>query len=117
MRMLAGEIFPAVTDDVRRSEIFDRICSREHAIPSIYTCIENTKWLELSVRILKEILPENEGTDQRIHLRRSNVALWRFFLAGLPAALFLALRHFPEMDGQAPRKDAPKQNSPSSRIQ
>lgn len=57
--MLAGDILPAVKDDQRRSETFDRICSIEHIIPSIYTCIEDTKWLEPSVRILKELLPKN----------------------------------------------------------
>jgi len=58
MRMFAGDILPAVKDDNRRSEIFDRICSVEHMISSIYMCIENSKWLEPNVRILKELLPK-----------------------------------------------------------
>lgn len=136
MRMLAGDIFPAVRDDARRSEIFDRICSREHAIPSIYTCIENTKWLEPGVRILKELLPENgKGSVSQqfraLHNRQANMKVQTseftsedrtspsgdaFWLSYRQLFLF-ALRHFPEMDGQSPRKDAPKQNTPSSGIQ
>ena len=134
--MLAGDIFPAVREDARRSEIFDRICLREHTIPSIYTCIENTKWLEPGVRILKELLPENgKGSISQqfraLHNRQANMKVQTseftsedrtspsgdaFWLSHRQLFLF-ALRHFPEMDGQSPRKDAPKQNTPSSGIQ
>ena len=57
--MLAGDILPAVKDDNRRSDIFDRICSVEHMILLIYIYAEDSKWLEPRVRILKELLPNN----------------------------------------------------------
>jgi len=55
--MLAGDVLPAVTADDQRLRIFDRVYSIEHVIPSIYTFLEDTKYLEPPVRILKELLP------------------------------------------------------------
>lgn len=56
-RVLAGDTLPAVTAGDQRSQIFDRVCSIEHVIPSIHTFFEDTKYLELPARILKELLP------------------------------------------------------------
>jgi len=55
--MLAGDILPAVVAGDHRSQIFDRVCSIEHVIPSIHTFLEDTKYVEPPVRILKELLP------------------------------------------------------------
>jgi hypothetical protein len=134
--MLAGDILPAVKDDNRRSEIFDRICTVEHMISSIYMCIENSKWLEPGVRILKELLPNNgKGSIaeqfRALHNRQANMKVQTseftsedrtlpsgnsFWMSYRQIFLF-SLRHFPEMDGQAPRKDVAKQSSPHPGIQ
>ena len=57
IKMLAGDILPAVTADHQRSRILDRACSIEHVIPFIHTFLEDTKYLEPPARILKELLP------------------------------------------------------------
>ena len=135
-QMLAGDVLPAVKDDGRRTEIFDRICSTKRVIPSLYTCIENTKWLEPAVRILKELLPENgKGSLSQqfrlLHNGQANMNVQTseftvenrtspsgdsFWLSYRQLFLF-ALRHFPVMDGQAPRKDAPRQSGSPPGIQ
>ncbi len=134
--MLAGDILPAVKDDNRRSDIFDRICSVEHMISSIYMCAEDSKWLEPGVRILKELLPNNgKGSIaeqfRALHNGQANMNLQTseftsedrtlpsgnsFWLSYRQVFLF-SLRHFPAMDGQAPRKDVAKQSSPHPGIQ
>jgi hypothetical protein len=134
--MLAGDILPAVKDDSRRTEIFDRICSVEHLISSIYTCIEDSKWLEPSVRILKELLPNNgKGSiSQQFRALHNGQAKMKVqtseftyedqtfssgnsFWVSYRQVFLFSLRHFPAMDGQAPRKDAAKQSSPHPGIQ
>ena len=134
--MLAGDILPAVKDEDRRSEIFDRICSLEHVILSIYMCIENTKWLEPAVRILKEPLPATDKGSipqqfRALHNGQANMKVQiseftfedrtsssgdAFWLSYRRIFLF-SLRHFLAMNGQAPRKDAAKQSSPHPIIQ
>jgi len=136
MRMLAGDILPAVKDDNRRSDIFDRICSVEHMISSIYMCAEDSKWLEPGVRILKELLPNNGKRSiaeqfRALHNGQANMELQTseftsedrtlpsgnsFWLSYRQVFLF-SLRHFPAMDGQAPRKDVAKQSSSHPGIQ
>ena len=136
MRMLAGDILPAVKDDNQRSQIFDRICSVEYMISSIYVCIENSKWLEPGVRILKELLPTNKKGSisqqfRALHNGQANMKVqtseFTFEDRTLPSGdsfwlsyrqIFLfSLRHFPVMDRQAPRKDLAKESSPRSGIQ
>src|SRR5947207_25155 len=46
MRMLSGELFPAIKADDIRSQIFNRLCSIKHIIISIHTFQEDTKYLE-----------------------------------------------------------------------
>ncbi|KAL2056560.1 hypothetical protein ABVK25_002954 [Lepraria finkii] len=136
MRMLAGDILPAVKDNNRRSEIFDRICSIEYMILSIKTCIENSKWLEPAVRILKQLLPNNgKGSiSQQFHALHNGQAslkvqtseftsedrTWAFgdsFWLSYRQVFLFSLRHFPAMDSQAPRKDVATQSSPYPRKQ
>ena len=136
MRMLACDILPAVKDGNQRDEIFNRICSVEHIIPSLYTCIEDTKWLEPGVRILKELLPINGrgSMSQQFHALHNGQANTRVqtseftyddrtmssgdsFPLSYRQLFLFTLRHFPAMDGQAPRKDVAKQSSPNSGIQ
>jgi len=57
--MLKGDILPAIKSWEQRSAILERIYSVEYIIPSIYTFLKDTKYLELGAKILKKILPVN----------------------------------------------------------
>jgi len=130
IKMLAGDVLPAVTADDQRSRIFDRACSIEHVILSIHTFLEDTKYLEPPARILKELLPgkckgsmtqhfsalHNGQTKVRVQMSEytfedqtspSGRSSW---LSYRQLWLF-ALRHFPVMDGQSPRRDKTKQSA------
>ena len=136
MRMVAYDILPALKDGHQREGIFNRICSVEHIIPSIYTCIEDTKWLEPGVRILKELLPingrgsisqqfralHNGQADMKVQTSEftyedRTAASGDSFPLSYRQLFLFTLRHFPAMDGQAPRKDVAKQSSLNSGIQ
>lgn len=57
MRMLARELFPAIRDDNMRSQILERLCSINYVITTMYTFLEDIKYLEPYTRLLKKILP------------------------------------------------------------
>ncbi len=126
-RMLAGDVLKAVTADDQRSRIFHRVCSIEHVIPSIHTFLEDTKYLEPPARILKELLPGKcKGSMSQhfsaLHSGQTKVKLQtseytfedRTSPSGRSSWLsyrqlwLFALRHFPVMDGQSPRRDKTK---------
>lgn len=130
MRMLARELFPAIRDDNIRSQILERLCSIKHVIITIHTFLEDTKYLEPCTRILKKLLPrKSKGSLSQyfnaLHSGQPNVKVQttEFSLedrtfSGSHASWvayrvlwLLTLRHFPVMDGQAPRKDIGKQNT------
>jgi len=130
IRMIAGDVLPAVTADDQRSRIFDRVCSIGHVIPSIHTFLEDTKYLEPPARILKELLPGKcKGSLSQhfsaLHSGQTKVKVqtseFTFEDRTLPSGrsswlsyrqLWLfALRHFPVMDGQSPRRDKTKQST------
>ena len=99
-------------------------------------CVEDSKWLEPGVRILKELLPTNgKGSISQqfraLHNGQANIKMQTseftsedrtspsgnsFWLSYRQIFLF-SLRHFPVMDGQALRKDVAKQSSPHPEIQ
>jgi hypothetical protein len=127
MRMLSRELFPAIQDDNIRSQILERICSIKYVIITIYTFLEDTKYLEPCTRILKKVLPgKSKGSLSQyfnaLHNGQPNVKVQttestfddRTFSSSYASWVayrvlwLLALRHFPEMDGQAPRKDIGK---------
>ena len=100
-------------------------------ISSIYMCIENSKWLEPGARIMKELLPNNgKGSISQqfraLHNGQANMKVQtgeftsedrmlpsgNSFWPSYRQIFLFSLRHFPEMDGQAPRKDIAKQSSP-----
>lgn len=129
-RMLAGDIFPAVKADDQRSQIFDRSCSIEHVIPSIHTFLENTKYLEPPARILKQLLPGKckgsmsqhfsalHGGQVKVKVQTSEFTFEdRTSSSGRSSWLsyrqlwLFALRHFPVMDGQSPRRVRAKQST------
>ena len=130
IRMLANDILPAITTDDQRLRIFDCICSIEYVILSIHTFLEDTKYLEPSARILKELLPGKcKGSMSQyfsaLHSGQTKVKVqiseFTFEDQMLPSGRSLwlsyrqlwlfALRHFPVMDGQLPRRDNTKESA------
>ena len=128
--MLAGELFPAIRGDNIRTQIFERLCTIKHVIISIHTFLEDTKYLEPCSRILKKLLPSKCKGSLSEHYaalhsgqRNARVQTAEFTFEdrtlSVPPVSWLAyrmlwlctLRHFPVMDGQAPRRDIGKRNS------
>jgi hypothetical protein len=129
MRMLAGEFFPAIRDYNIRTQIFERLCTIKHVFISIHTSLEDTKYLEPCSRILKKLLPSKCKGSLSEHYaalhsgqRNARVQTAEFTfedgtLFVLPASWLAyrmfwlrTLRHFPVMNGQAPRRDIGKRN-------
>jgi len=126
--MRAKELFPAIQDETNRSQLLERLCSIKHVITTIHTLIEDTKYLEPCSRILKKILPsKSKGSLAQsfrgLHNGQRHAKVQttdytsenRTYSSGSHASWvayrvlwLLALRHFPQMDGQAPRKDVGK---------
>ena len=52
-----GELFPLIKDKSRRRKLRDRLFSLPRMISSMYTMIQNTKFLEIGGRLLKSLLP------------------------------------------------------------
>ena len=136
-QMLKGDILPAIKSWEQRSAILERVCSVEYIIPSIHTFLEGSKVLEVGARILKVILPFNckysiaqafeslhngqpglKLQQQEFSFENSiqssgSLAQWKAYRQ----LWCLALRQFPWMIGQAPRKDARKPMPKRPKIQ
>jgi hypothetical protein len=126
-RMKEKELFPAIQDENIRSQILERLCLIKHVITTLYTLLEDTKYLEPCTRILKKILPgKSKGSlsqyfkglhngQPNIKVQTTNITFetristssYASWVAYRVLWLFV-LRHFPRMDGQAPRKDIGK---------
>ncbi len=52
-----AHILPFLSDQPERDRLWERISSLECIIPSIYTFLEDTKYLEPCARVMKELLP------------------------------------------------------------
>jgi len=136
MRMLSRELFPAIQGDNIRSQILERICSIKYVIITIHTFLEDTKYLEPCTRILKKALPgKSKGSLSQyfnaLHNGQPNVKVQttesafddRTFSSSHASWVayrvlwLLTLRHFPEMDGQAPRKDIGKRGTRKPGLQ
>jgi hypothetical protein len=129
-RMMSGELFPAIKDQQRRSEIWRRLCSMDRIIPSFYTFVEHQKHLEVGSGILKKILMNkcDESLFQhfmRIHNKERNIKIqtgeFEFEDREFPSCRAAAeagyhilwaflLRHF-TMNGHATRCDIGKRNA------
>lgn len=103
--------FPGIEDRTTRAELLRRAFACQSLIPSIYTFMEDTKFLEPAAIIMKKLVAgkwekkeqiesryrENySGTEPQYSLRYQS--LWLFSIA-----------HFPELIDMAPRKDAGRQ--------
>lgn len=137
MRMLADDILPVLTADDQRTLILERLRSIEYVIPSLHTFLEDTKYLEPCVKILKAILPEKCRRSlsqhfQVLHSSQTGMRIQKseFAFEDRPASSSLpsswasyrqlwlfALRHFPVMGGQAPRKTNAKESAESTGMQ
>lgn len=132
--MTHRELFPLITSQDIRSAILARLRTIKYLIPTIHTFLEDTKYLEPCVQIMRDILPHSyRGTiregfaqlhnGQTVFPEQQNEVDFTEFQ--FPTAkvhwmsyrqLWLfAFRHFPEMTGCTLRKDAgrPRPATPS----
>ena len=121
-------LFPLIPCERERDAIMGRLRQVQRMIPSLHTFLEDTKYLEPCAQIMKALLPpkfkgsvrgafeaRHNGTTRVVEQEReymeservessSTVAVWKSY-----RQLWLfTFRHFPEMIGQTPRKDAGK---------
>ena len=122
------DIFPTIHDPHQREQIWRRIMSIDHLIPSLYTFLEDTKYLEVCAKVVKKLLPPRiKGTihqafsqlhsgQKQFSLQKNEhqcvdreeltpeLAHWKAY-----RQLWLfGMRHFPEMIGHTPRTEDPK---------
>jgi len=125
-------IFPTVSSGDTRAMILTRLMAIDGRIPSLYTFFEDTKYLEPCAKIMKCLLPPKQRLTSlyrsfrhmytAIEQRTGQVKVYsaESLCSLLPGSedvgidlgyrqLWLfAMRHFPEMVGVNPRKDAGK---------
>ena len=123
--MQDGVLFPAVTDKQQRLDIFHRLSVIPYLIPSLYTFIENTKYIEPPAKIMKKLLPprfkgsvcqvfrrlhtgQTQIMEQQSETAFSSLSLSaeECFQVAYQQLWLLAMRRFPEMTGTQLRKDA-----------
>ena len=133
--MNEGTLFPTITDATLRWGILCRLEKITCIIPSLFTFLEDTKWLEPSVKVMRSILPPNcrESTYtafSRMFLGRDQQdgtvpvlnrdQCWSSVKGNEKAAVdcgyrqlwMFSWRHFPDMVAIAPRKDSGKAKPP-----
>lgn len=119
------DLLPYLSDQAERDKLWIRICSVDCVIPSIYTFLEDTKYLEPCARVMKELIkPEAKQSVHQTYKMRHNAQLKvpievsegefehvicnsgtsSYHLAYVQIWLF-AMRHFPTLTGHCPRKD------------
>ena len=136
--METHRLFPMINDVATRARILEQVQRVSFIIPSLYTFFEDTKWLEPCAKIMRSLLPPgcrdstkqsffrrytgstvsriqenssqftNKRGSEADNVKLSYVQLWMF-----------AWRHFPELSGIMPRRDAgfPKPQAKSSNLQ
>ncbi len=135
MWMLVDDIFLVIKINDQQSAIFNRICSIEYVISSIHFVVENMKYLESDVRILKKLL-SNKSKDlisQWFRARHNEQASMKIqisefvfknrilssddsFWSSYRQIWLAALCHFLVMNDQALRKDTAQQSSSDFEI-
>ena len=63
-QMNQGNIFPSLRLRTQRSRVLDRICSIPYTIISLYTFLEDTKYLEPGCTTLRKMVPLNGSISQ-----------------------------------------------------
>ena len=136
MQMLVNDIFLIIQMNDQRSTIFNRICSIEYVISSIHFVVENMKYLESDIRILKKLL-SNKSKDsilQQFHAHHNEQASMKiqisefvfknrmlssddFFWSSYQQIWLAALRHFFMINDQAFWKDTSQQSSSDFKIE
>jgi hypothetical protein len=56
-RMQSGELFPELSDPLRRAQITTRLLSTEEIIPSLWTLISDIRYLKQPAKVLNTLLP------------------------------------------------------------
>lgn len=134
-QMNEGTLFPTITDATLRWGILCRLEKVTCIIPSLFTFLEDTKWLEPSVKVMRNLLPPNcrESTYtafSRMFLGRDQQdgtvpvlnrdQCWSSVKGNEKAAVdcgyrqlwMFSWRHFPDMVAMTPRKDSGKAKPP-----
>ncbi|KAL2049567.1 hypothetical protein ABVK25_010146 [Lepraria finkii] len=124
-------LFPLITDFNLRSRILKNILATDCIIPSLYTFIEDTKWLEPCAKAIRNLLPTNcrkstyksmFGSYQGANIPDGVVVIQKkeaVFIhqlgserdaveCGYRQLWLFAWRHFPELSAILPRKNAGK---------
>jgi Protein of unknown function (DUF3723) len=131
-------LFPQISGEIARGRILNRILKIPERIPSLFTFLEDTKYLEPCAKALKLLFPvipprstsslretfsrhlsvrqsprmpvqQSEQVYASLHVARAQVGEW---LAYRQLWLF-AMRHFPDLTDTLPRKD-PRKPKPKS---
>ena len=120
-----GKLFSSPSFNAYRSDIFRRVRTVRYPIPSIHTFLEDTKYLEPCTRIMKTLLDgkfkgsirqafDSQHSGQSVYPEQidETTTVQRTVESGIEARwrsyrqLWLfSFRHFPEITGQAPRKN------------
>lgn len=122
--MIQGKLFPRVVDSLVRKGILDRLKQFDRMIPSLHTFLEDTKWLEPCVKIIRSLLPSGCRDPTResifkmyngsniLRVQDSSMTFTEYEGSevrnveyGYRQLWLFAWRHFPELSGVMPRKD------------
>lgn len=112
-KMVSGELFPNIIDETARSHILRNILSINGRIPSIYTFLEDTKYLEPCAIVMKTLLPPKSKRSIAQELTDCHSVGSRNSLQSACRQLWIyCIRHFPRLQHINPRKDPgmPKPN-------
>ena len=124
--MAKREIFPFVSSQSLRTRIMAELRAINFIIPSLHTFLEDTKYMEPCAQIMKSILPYKfrgtiqqgfdkshngqlsfqEQIDEMSFLNRSEASEDHSRWKAYRQLWLFAFRHFPEMTGFPPRRDA-----------
>jgi hypothetical protein len=56
-RMRSGELFPRITDPVKKSNITERLLTTEELIPTLWTLLREVRYLKRLAKLLNSLLP------------------------------------------------------------
>lgn len=103
--------FSWVTDEGQRAGILQRCCQVNHMIPSIWTFLEDTKWLEPASKVIRSILPLGTRSTIRYTLRKYYSGSEEQFSNHYRNFWIHCLKHFPELGMVQPRRESRKFSS------
>ena len=133
--MSSWTLFPLITDNSSRLQLQDSLLKISCAIPSLYTFLEDTKWLEPGLCAMRGLLPAGCRESTRLAFSRiyssrgqtegqvkiENSQGQFCFVSGDEKVAFdssycqlwlFAWRHFPDLTSFTPRKDKGRAKPP-----